>query len=258
MGLAITGMHYTGMAAAQFAPDSLCLAVDSTGGLDGGTLAVLVGAATLSILAITLVISAADAHYHAQAARLADSLQAANEQLRNIALYDNLTGLPNRLLLEDRMGQAMRRADRGGSHFTVMFVDLDRFKPVNDNFGHRAGDEVLKVVAQRLSGCVRKADTVARAGGDEFVIVLSEVNAHDASLVGRKILDELSRPIRVERHELGISCSIGISVYPVDGRDMVTLMGNADAAMYQAKKDGRNGYRFFAGEICAPVPRAAQ
>jgi len=130
---------------------------------------------------------------------------------------------------------------------------------VNDNFGHRIGDEVLKVVAQRLAGCVRKADTVARAGGDEFIVVLSEVgNAESAALVGRKILDELSRPLHVDRHELDISCSIGISLYPADGRDMATLMANADMAMYHAKRGGRNGYRFFAPEMYAATPPAAQ
>ncbi len=259
MALAITGMHYTGMAAAQFAPDSICRAVDSTGGLDSGTLAVLVGIGTLSILTITLVISAFDAYYHTQAANLADTLQAANEQLRNIALYDNLTRLPNRLLLEDRIAQAMSRSDRSGSPFTVMFIDLDRFKPVNDTFGHGVGDELLKVVAHRLKACVRRVDTVARAGGDEFVIALSEVgNARDAAMVGRKILDELSRPVHAGGHELDISCSIGISVYPNDGKDMATLMANADMAMYQAKKGGRNNYRFFAPEICTAAPPAAQ
>jgi diguanylate cyclase (GGDEF)-like protein len=252
MGLAITGMHYTGMAAAQFAPDSVCLAADSTGGLDNATLAVLTGIATLSILTITLVISAFDAHYHAQAAKLADSLQAANEQLRNVALYDSLTGLPNRFLLEDRLGQAVSRARRGKSRFALMFVDLDRFKPVNDNFGHGVGDDLLKAVAKRLTACVRSSDTVARAGGDEFVIVLNEIGKpDDAAMVSRKVLDELTKPVFIGRHELDISCSIGISVYPEDGEDMNTLMVNADRAMYHAKKSGRNNFRFFLPEMAA-------
>jgi diguanylate cyclase len=259
MGLAITGMHYTGMAAARFSPDSVCLAADSTARLDNATLAVVIGVATMSILIITLVISAIDAHYHAHAAKLADSLQAANEQLRNIALSDNLTGLPNRLLLEDRMEQAVRRADRENGRFAVMFIDLDRFKPVNDTFGHKVGDEVLKAVAQRLKACVRRADTVARTGGDEFVIVLGVVGKDkDAAMIGRKVLDELSRPVHVDRHEVGISCSIGISLYPNDGKGMDTLMANADVAMYHAKKGGRNNYRFFVPEMCAAAPPAAR
>jgi diguanylate cyclase (GGDEF)-like protein len=259
MGLAITGMHYTGMAAAHFAPDSLCLAVDSTGGLDNATLAVLIGFATLSVLTITLVISAVDAHYHAQTASLADSLQAANEQLRTVALYDGLTGLPNRSLLEDRLGQAMNRANRGRRPCAVMFVDLDKFKPVNDNFGHGVGDELLKTVAKRLTGCVRKSDTVARTGGDEFVIVLNEIwSVNDVAMVSKKVLDELSRPVFIGRHELDISCSIGISVYPDDGKDMNTLIMNADMAMYHAKKSGRNNFRFFIPEMSATAQYGAQ
>lgn len=259
MGLAITGMHYTAMAAARFAPDSVSLAADSTGGLDNATLAVMIGLATLSVLTITLVISAFDAYYHARTATLADSLQAANEQLRNIALYDTLTRLPNRLLLDDRLDQAANRADRSGKRCAVMFVDLDKFKPVNDNFGHSVGDELLKVVAQRLTKCVRRQDTVARTGGDEFVVVLSELaNAKDAAMIGGKILEEMSRPVFVDRYELGISCSIGISLYPDDGKDMNTLKVNADVAMYHAKKNGRNNVQFFVPEMCAAATRPAR
>ena len=251
MGLAITGMHYTGMAAAQFAPDSICLAIDSTGGVKASALALTIAIATFGILAVTLGISALDAHFAAHTSKLANSLQAANEQLRNLALYDSLTGLPNRMLLEDRMTQAVTRAERGGKLFALMFVDLDRFKPVNDTHGHQIGDELLKAVAQRLSACLRKADTVARTGGDEFIIVLSEiVDSKDVAMVGAKILDELSRPFFIERHELEISCSIGISVYPKDGRDVNTLKVNADVAMYHAKRSGRNNYRFFMPDTC--------
>jgi diguanylate cyclase (GGDEF)-like protein len=256
MGLAITGMHYTGMAAAQFAPDSLCLAVDSTGGMKASALALTIGIATIGILAVTLVISALDAHFHAHTARLANTLQAANDQLRNLALYDSLTALPNRMLLEDRMTQAVSRAERGGRSFALMFVDLDRFKPVNDTYGHAVGDELLKAVGQRLTACVRKADTVARTGGDEFVVVLSEIGERkDAALVGGKIVDELSRPFFVDRHEVEISCSIGISLYPADGRDVMTLKANADVAMYHAKRNGKNKCHFFVPEMCAAAPR---
>jgi diguanylate cyclase (GGDEF)-like protein len=255
MGLAITGMHYTGMAAAQFAPDSVCLAVDSTGGMQSATLALAIGSLTLGILVITLGISALDAHYAAHTAKLANSLLTANEQLRNLALYDNLTGLPNRMLLDDRMAQAASQADRAGKSFALMFLDLDRFKPVNDSLGHRIGDELLKGVAKRLTSCIRNADTVARTGGDEFVVVLSDLVAPpDAALVGKKILDELSRPFFIERHELSISCSIGISIYPRDGKDVATLQVNADMAMYQAKRAGRNSYRFFMPEMSVVAP----
>jgi len=246
MGLAITGMHYTGMAAAQFAPDSICLAADSTRGMDTATLATIIGSATLIILFITMGISALDAYFAGRTAKLADALQAANEQLKNIALYDSLTGLPNRMLLQDRMEQAISRAERSSKSFALMFVDLDKFKPVNDSFGHSVGDALLKAAAHRLSRCVRKEDTVARAGGDEFIVVLSEISsAKDAAKFGSKIVGQLANPFHVGPHELDISCSVGISVYPNDGKDINTLLINADYAMYQAKRAGRNAYRFF-------------
>lgn len=258
MGFAISGMHYTGMAAAEFAPDSICLAADSGGSLNNQMLAVLIGVATVSILGITLAISAFDSQLAARAAKHAESLQAANEQLRNIALYDSLTGLPNRLLFDDRMEQAMVRSGRSGKPCALMFVDLDRFKPVNDTFGHHVGDELLKAAAGRLVNCVRKEDTVARAGGDEFIVVVSELTKReDAALIGGKILEQLSRPFAVERHELEISCSIGISVFPEDGKTLLELLNNADVAMYHAKKAGRNGYLFFAPGMGAASPRFA-
>jgi diguanylate cyclase (GGDEF)-like protein len=255
MGFAITGMHYTGMAAARFAPDSVCLAADSTGGAKPATLALIIGVITVFILTITLVISALDAHFAAHSAKLAHALQNANQQLRHMALYDDLTGLPNRVLLEDRLVHSKHHADRCGKPFGIMFIDLDRFKPVNDAFGHGIGDQLLKAVAGRLANCVRKEDTVARTGGDEFVIVLAELdNAADTAVVGRKILSELSRPFFVGSHALNISCSIGVSVYPQDGKDLAALLANADTAMYHAKKEGRNGLRVFVADM-RNVPR---
>ena len=221
------------------------------------TLAATIGITTITILAITIGVSALDAHSAAQTARIADSLQSANEQLRNLALHDALTRLPNRMLLEDRMAQALSRAERSRESFALMFVDLDNFKPVNDKHGHRIGDDLLKEVAKRLTGSVRKSDTVARTGGDEFVIVLHELEgAADAAMVGRKILDELSRTFFIEGQELDISCSIGISVYPENGKTVARLMANADAAMYHAKRTGRNRYRFFGPEMLAEAPQA--
>src|SRR5260370_36557577 len=186
------------MGAAEFAPDSMCLAAGSGGGLRNHMFAVVGGGATMSILVITLVISAFDSQHAARAAKHAESLQPANEQLRNIALYDNLTGLPNRLLFEDRMEQAMVRSGRSGKPCALMFVDLDNFKPVNDSFGHRVGDALLKSVGGRLANCGRKEDTVARAGGDEFIVALSELaKGEDAAVIGRRILQQLSQPFTV-------------------------------------------------------------
>ena len=249
MGLAITGMHYTGMAAAQFAPSSICGVVSSTG-MTSASLAMLVGVTTIGILIITLGVSALDAHF---AAKLTSALQKTNTQLSELALYDSLTGLPNRMLLDDRMGQAASSAERSGRSFALLFIDLDRFKPVNDTFGHAVGDALLKAAAQRLVGCVRAVDTVARIGGDEFVVVLSGIgDPKDAAMVSSKILDELSRPFFLEGHEVDISGSIGISVYPEDAKDVTTLKVKADVAMYHAKKSGRNSYRFFVHGMSGP------
>lgn len=170
-----------------------------------------------------------------------------------MALFDRLTGLPNRLLLEDRLEQARHRAARTGRPFAVMFVDLDRFKPVNDIFGHVVGDAVLGAVAQRLLKSVRQEDTVARIGGDEFAVVLADLGqAGDAALVGDKILEALAQPICIAGHELGISCSIGISVYPDDEEDFTALMANADLAMYHAKKEG-GSFRFCTPQMRDPA-----
>ena len=257
MGLAIVGMHYTGMAAAQFAPDSVCLAVGIHGGLGTHGLAVTIGLATITILAITIGVSALDAHTAAHSTRMADTLQFANEQLRTMALHDRLTGLPNRMLLDDRMDQALNRAHRSRSSFALMFVDLDNFKPVNDTYGHRIGDDVLKGAAKRLLGAVRKSDTVARTGGDEFVVVLHEIkDGKDAAVVGGKIIDEITRPFFIEGLELNISCSIGVSVYPDNGRTIPLLLANADTAMYAAKRSGRNTLRFFGPDLETAAPAA--
>lgn len=246
MGIAITGMHYTGMAAAEFLPGSLCLSAISKGGVDNTALAVQIGIAMFVVLSITMTLSAFDAHRAARAGKLATSLQTANEQLQNVALYDGLTGLPNRMLLEDRLLQAMNHAGRSGHGFAVMFVDLDKFKPVNDTYGHQCGDDLLRAVAQALMACIRREDTVARIGGDEFVAVLNDIKTRaDAETVGRKMLAELARPFRIGSHVINISCCIGISIYPENGADLNALIVNADAAMYQAKREGRNGYRFF-------------
>ncbi|HEY7841834.1 MAG TPA: MHYT domain-containing protein [Gammaproteobacteria bacterium] len=247
MGLAIVGMHYTGMAAANFAPDSVCLAADSTS-LSNAALALVIGICTISVMVITQVISSFDTYVAAHSARLASSLKAANEQLRNMALHDPLTGLPNRVLLDDRLEQAIRSAARDRHEFAVLFVDLDRFKPVNDAHGHKVGDELLKVVAHRLRNCLRGADTVARTGGDEFVVVLHRIQSEaGVKDVGEKILAELSRPFGIGGLDLEISCSIGASIYPRDGIELQTLVVKADAAMYSAKNSGRRRLSFHDG-----------
>src|SRR6185436_11216134 len=211
-GLAITGMHYTGMAAARFAPDSYCL---TPGSVDNSWMAVTIAGFTFVILCITLVLSLLDARVARKTARMAVSLKEAIEELQRMALTDGLTRLPNRILLEDRLGQAIVHAQRTHTLCAVMFVDLDRFKHVNDSLGHFVGDELLKSTAVRLQAAVRAADTVSRLGGDEFVVLLEDV-AHpdDAGKIAGKILELMGQPFRILSHEMVVTPSIGISVYP--------------------------------------------
>jgi diguanylate cyclase (GGDEF)-like protein len=163
-----------------------------------------------------------------------------------MAYHDSLTGLPNRALLSDRLQQAIRTAQRAGTRLAVMFLDLDRFKTINDSLGHATGDFLLKEVASRLCHAVRASDTVARLGGDEFVVLVPGVGTlEECSQVGDKIIEVLGAPVRFEGHSLHISPSIGICLYPDDGGDVDLLMRHADAAMYQAKAAGRNNYQFF-------------
>jgi diguanylate cyclase (GGDEF)-like protein/PAS domain S-box-containing protein len=172
------------------------------------------------------------------------------DQIRHMAHHDALTGLPNRVLLYDRMDQLVHRALRGVGRFSLLFIDLDRFKNVNDTLGHKVGDRLLRVVAQRISGCVREGDTVARIGGDEFVVLLTDSDSpRTVAHVAQKVLDSLARPFDLDGYELYITPSIGICVYPDDGEDAQTLMSNADAAMYHAKDTGRNNFQFFTRQM---------
>jgi len=174
---------------------------------------------------------------------------AAQERIRQLAYYDPLTGLPNRTLLQDRVGQALAVAERDGRQAAVLFVDLDHFKKINDSLGHSAGDQMLVQVAQRLLACLRRMDTVARLGGDEFVVLLSEVTLAGATDVARKILASVARPYLIDGHELSVTPSLGISLFPQDGRDFESLLKHADTAMYLAKESGRNAYQFFASDM---------
>ena len=163
-----------------------------------------------------------------------------------LAQLDSLTDLPNRVLLNDRLTQAMAIAHRHRQRLAVLFLDMDHFKRINDSLGHDIGDRLLQSVAQRLLGCVRSSDTVSRQGGDEFVILLSEVtHARDAAHCAEKILLALSTPHHIDSHDLHITASIGIVTYPDDGTDAATLMKHADFAMYHVKDSGRNNYEFF-------------
>jgi len=179
-------------------------------------------------------------------------VMALSMKMRHQAEHDALTNLPNRMLLHDRVEQAIALARRRGTQAAVLFLDLDRFKYINDSMGHAVGDKLLQAVASRLSACVRNSDTVSRQGGDEFVIVLAEDrHAEDASLAAEKILAALAVPHLIDGHQLHASASIGISVYPGDGADAQSLIKNADTAMYHAKERGRDNYQFFREDMNA-------
>jgi len=167
-------------------------------------------------------------------------------ELANLAYYDQLTGLPNRTLFKDRLNQALLKAERTGTIFGVLFVDLDSFKRVNDTLGHPGGDQLLKAIAQELNSCVRISDTVARFGGDEFLILVNDLSHPENVLkIADKILARLNRPINIGWKEFLITASIGIAVYPDAGQDAETLIKNADLAMYKAKKMGKNRYVLY-------------
>ncbi len=169
-----------------------------------------------------------------------------DEEARFLAYHDSLTGLPNRRLLDDRLKQAVFLAQRRDTGVAVMLIDLDRFKQVNDTLGHRAGDAVLREVGHRLAACVRKADTLARHGGDEFVVVIPDLQTEsDCQVVAEKVLHALETPFRVDGREFRIGASIGISLYPADAGDGEMLLRNADVAMYRAKQLGQNNYLFY-------------
>jgi diguanylate cyclase (GGDEF)-like protein/PAS domain S-box-containing protein len=184
--------------------------------------------------------------------------QATEARAERLALFDALTGLPNRHLLADRASQAIDIARRNDEALAVLFVDLDHFKNVNDSLGHRAGDSLLTQLAARLRGAVREQDTVARMGGDEFVLVLPLTDVGGAAHLATKLMALAHAPFQVDQQELTVTPSIGIAMFPTDGDDFEALCKCADAAMYRAKRDGRNAFRFFTSEMQAQSARALQ
>jgi diguanylate cyclase (GGDEF)-like protein/PAS domain S-box-containing protein len=178
--------------------------------------------------------------------QLEDMLQKQKEMMAHLAHHDSLTNLPNRALFQDRLNHAISNAQRRNEQFALFFIDLDYFKEINDRYGHNAGDMVLKEVAVRLSSLIRDEDTLARLGGDEFTIIMQNIkHPQDVSMLAEKILDVLQKPILYKEKELFVLGSIGIGIYPKDGSSSEILLKHADHAMYDAKKEGKNRYKFF-------------
>jgi len=263
MGCAVCGMHYTAMAAASFPDGAVCLSAAS---LAGNSLGAVVALSSVALLTMTLFTSTLDARMQGQTARLAGSLKLANAQLQTVneelqrrAFVDPLTGLPNRLLFEDRLAHALRRCDRAEERIVerslekiaVLFIDLDAFKPVNDSLGHGAGDQVLKEAGLRLRVAARDRDTVARIGGDEFVLLMEDVaSVADCVILARRLVATLARPFEVGERTIAISGSVGIVVYPDHG-EKDKLLAHADAAMYAAKRAGGGTYALFESHMDA-------
>jgi diguanylate cyclase (GGDEF)-like protein len=178
--------------------------------------------------------------------------RALTHKLSYLSQHDSLTDLPNRMLLNDRVHEAIALSRRYGRKLALLFVDLDCFKHINDSLGHAVGDRLLQSVARRLVTCVRSSDTVARHGGDEFVVLLQEViHAQNAAIAASRILDAVGKPHCIDAHELHVTASIGVATFPEDGTDMETLIQKVDLAMYHAKERGGNGYQFFQAEMIA-------
>ncbi|MCK9371921.1 MAG: EAL domain-containing protein [Sulfuricurvum sp.] len=171
------------------------------------------------------------------------------EQIYHLANFDSLTGLPNRAQLQNYFNHTLNLSKRNNTPFVVMFLDLDHFKEINDTLGHTIGDRMLVESAKRFRSLISDVDIVARLGGDEFIIVLSDTDAHGAERLLQKLFEAISHPYHIEQYGLNISASVGIAIYPTDGKDIETLSKNADTAMYRAKQEGRNGYRFFTEEM---------
>lgn len=181
-----------------------------------------------------------------RALRYAIERKQTEQHLTRLAHYDSLTNVPNRILFRDRLDHAVRLAERDQTSFTLMFIDLNGFKQVNDSFGHDAGDAIIRICAERLNSCLRRSDSVARMGGDEFTLLLQNIaNTTDVAHIAEKVISAIQQPADINGHEVVVGCSIGIAIYPEAGRDADTLLKHADMAMYKAKQLSGSNYRFF-------------
>ena len=243
LGAAIAGMHYTGMAAMRFPANSMSRMANS--GITPEWTALLTIVFGLAVLSIALITSVFDSRLESRTAVLATSLAEAHSELQFLALHDSLTKLPNRVMLADRLDREIQKARRDKCRFSVLLLDLDGFKEVNDAFGHATGDRLLVEVAARIRSSIRSHDTLARMGGDEFVLLADAVEPADAAMLADKLVTAIRNPFVIEGKEMRVTGSIGIAVYSGKEREQDELLKNADAAMYRAKASGRNCYCFF-------------
>ncbi len=255
MGGAIAGMHYTGMAAARFPANSHCSMAES--GVSTGWLALLITIFAVSVLSIALIASVLDLRMEQRTAMLASGLADAKQELQFLALHDSLTRLPNRTLLNDRLDQEIQNARREQTRFSVLCMDVDGFRQINDAWGHPVGDQLLVEVARRIRSVIRSRDTLARLGGDEFVALADVREPGDAVSLAEKLLTAVREPAHIEGHELHVSLSIGIAL--CDGFEQPgDLLRNADTAMNHAMALGHNGYVFFESSMSGDAQKQLQ
>ena len=256
MALAIAGMHYSAMYGSHFAAGSICTAVRAS--LDASLMAAIVTAISLLLFGAGALACAIDRRLALERLRVAyasleqqaEQRRLREERIEYLANYDGLTGLPNRNLLTCRLNEALSMAQRSECSVGLLFLDIDRFKHINDSYGHAYGDALLREVAARLRSVPREGDTVARLGGDEFVIVLANMHHPDnAAVLALRVLNALLTPVKVGGNEVYVSASIGVSVCPGDGDDAETLLKHADVAMYRAKDSGGNCFECYTLEM---------
>ncbi len=256
MGFAIAGMHYTGMAAAEFPKNSVCTMTGSM--LSENWMAPIVVAFSSSVLLIALLVSMFDFRIRTRTEALNLSLDRANEELRFLAFHDNLTKLPNRALLEDRLDREIANAKRAQKTFSVLLLDLDGFKQVNDAYGHQVGDLLLIEVAQRLCSLLRASDIIARLGGDEFVVIVDAGDPASTANICEKLIAVIREPFTLNGHVCEVTVSIGVALYMGPRCTSHDLLKRADAAMYHAKSLGRNTYCFFDASMNKDVQQQLQ
>ncbi|TFB20478.1 EAL domain-containing protein [Lelliottia nimipressuralis] len=248
MGAAICAMHYTGMSAAQFQEASHTL----PGGIGELGLSIWVSVTTLCLLGVMLIISLIDSHW--RTGRLTDNLRQLNRQLELQARFDALTGLANRHQMDIRMQDCLRSALLSKKSFAVIFLNVDHFKRVNDTWGHSVGDELLITVAQRITARLTREMTLARLGGDAFILLMPECDDDKLNALLTSLLDDMRRPLSLCVHTLSTTISAGVSLYPQDGETLHELKLKADAALHYVKEEGRNGWAVYRTEMSTAVP----